>query len=1140
MTDNLAQTIKLQQFASDPKNSSWVFASAGSGKTKVLTDRVLRLLLDNVAPDKILCLTFTKVAATEMQNRINGELAKWVVLDDLELAQKLFDLNGFKPKNSDLKKARILFASTLDAEGKIKIQTIHSFCQSLVKIFPFESGIKPNFEVLEEIQEKLLLQKAEKAVLKNCVLNSELKNLVTKINSKLHEESFSELLSDLLNKKEQLTILKENLGNIDGIIEAIFKKFAVEKNHSETEIADHFFKQIDFYQLSNLALNLEQSGSTKNLESADRIKKFLPNPDLKNFSFYRLAFFTGENEPRKFYGKIASDADFIKCVTNQINLISDFSDQINSLRICNSTALLLKFTDAILENYTDLKSQNALLDYNDLIVETNRLLGNPDFSDWVKMKMDGLFDHILVDESQDTNHQQWNIIKALTEDFFSGISASNKKRTIFIVGDEKQSIYSFQGADANISEEIFAYFSDKLTDNPTRFHKINLDNSFRSLPVILAAVDKVFAGEKEKSAITKVSDFQGHKPIRQGGGLVEIWPQIKSKKTKKVESKTLDYAWQFDFEPQQNYHEKEFLAENIALKIKQFVENKRILNGKTGPLKYSDFMILLRRRTDGFDKILSRFFYQYNIPFNSPSKTAFNDNLLIQDLLAAAKFAVANHDDLNLAALLKSPIFNLSEADIFEICLFKNSHQISFYEALQRLEKFSSCSDHLKNLIEKSQTLNCFEFFNFLLSTKNRQKIISRFGVESAEILDKFTLKIFDFCETLSPNLQKFLDFTAKLNPEISLLGDNQNRVLITTVHSAKGLQAPIVILPDCCFDSNKLRSTKEKISWIDNLPIWCAAKEDENKLLRSARELKKNQAKEEYLRLFYVALTRAEDELYIAGSGNSEDEECWYNLIKKSLEKSLAPNCQKFSFLDPETAKFAADKFEIADEILVIGEKNWLPEVESNLEFKLKTMADIAEPLSSQINAIQAELDQNFATRNLQSTAPKQTDHHKIITTNYPNHHQVNSAQIKGKLIHKILEIFGKNSAADKKWLQQLADQIIAGADFLEIAEKKLIQCEISDFLNSTQFEQIFSGKLHCEIEIAGAQTLKRIDLLVEKENEILIIDYKSDEILPPNIPPHYLTQLQNYRQLVEKIYPHKKVSTAIFWLKFLKLGFC
>ncbi len=736
------------------------------------------------------------------------------------------------------------------------------------------------------------------------------------------------------------------------------------------------------------------------------------------------------------------------------------------------------------------------------------------------MKMDGLFDHILVDESQDTNHQQWNIVKALTEDFFSGISVTNKNRTIFIVGDEKQSIYSFQGAQADISSEIFSYFKEKLRDNPIKFHKIDLSNSFRSLPTILDVVDATFSQEKERNAITKVSDFQGHKAIRQGIGYFEIWPQIKLKKDEKPKTKEKDYEWKFDLNPRENYFAEEFLAQNIAVKIKNWVESGRVLEGRDRSLKYSDFMILLRRRTNGFDRVLQRFFHQYQIPFGGANKIKFADSLIIQDLLACAKFALSPHDDLNLAAVLKSPIFAISEDELLEICLVRNQHKTTIYQALQQLPKFCKTTEILRDLQKKSQQLNCFEFFHFILSQQNRHNIASRFGSQALEILDKFSLKAFDFCNNFSPDLQKFLDFVEKLNPEISFSDADNNQVLITTVHSAKGLQAPVVILPDCCFNTNQLRSTKEKISWIDGLPIWCAAKEEENNLLRSAREIKKHEAKDEYLRLLYVAMTRAENELYIAGSGSTNDEECWYNLVRKSV----ADKCRKTEFFDEKNHQLDVDNFEIVNEVLVIGEQ------ELNFKKGLQNQS-CHESYKIPAAVILKTNSQNFdtSTSSVRRFAQTAEGEERI--------NQISSSQIKGKLIHKILETFGKNYQSSKKWLAEIAQKIIDREEFLSAKEKTAISDEILKFLTSEHFEKLFSGEIKCEVEIAGNSEVRRIDLLVEKENEVLIIDYKSEETLPDKIPQHYIAQLKTYANLVQKIYPQKKIVTAIFWVKFLQL---
>lgn len=1129
MNSNLNNTIKLQQIASNPKNSAWVFASAGSGKTKVLVDRVLRLLLDGIKPDKILCLTFTKVAASEMQNRINSELANWVLLSDKALNEKLFQLTGHRPENKILKKARILFTQILDEESKIKIQTIHSFCQNLVKIFPFEAGIKPNFEVIEEAQEKLLLQKAQKEVLKKAEIQDSLRNIVIKINAKLHEETFAGLISALLNKKEQLAILKENFFGIEGAIDEVFKNFSVVKNSSEEEIFAEFLSTAHvipshdgIHGVLKLTTALEESNLVTNKKIATAIKDFLQNPTLKNFSTYHQAFFTKENEPRKINGKVLENPDLARICQDQRKLIIQFLDRLNSHKICNSTALLLKFVDQILEIYAQLKNQNSLLDYNDLIIETNRLLNNPNFSDWVKLKMDGLFDHILIDESQDTNHQQWNIIKSLTEDFFSGLGATNKDRTIFIVGDEKQSIYSFQGAEPNISQEIFSYFSEKLKDHSNKLLKIDLNSSFRSLETVLKVVDKTFEDEKQQLAITKISDFQGHIAIRDGIGRFEIWPQIK---TKKAEKTAISYEWKVDFSPQENYYEQEFLAEFIALKIKSLVESGYILEGFNRAVKYGDFMILLRNRKNGLDKNLTKFFHKYSIPSASPSKINFADNIIIQDLLAAAKFALFPYDDLNLACLLKSPIFSVNEEELFEICLVKNNNQISIYEAIAHLPKFSKTFQKLADLIKNSQELNCFEFFNSLLNEDNsHKKIISRFDQESLETLDKFILKTFDFCQNFSNDLHKFLDFIEKLNPELSLSNSKNNQVLITTVHSAKGLQAPIVLLPDCCFNFNQLPSSKEKISWMEfngyKLPIWCAKKDEENQLLKNHRQEKNNDAKDEYSRLLYVAMTRAENELYVGGFGSSNDEDSWYNLIKKSV---ISEAWQE-EFLDEESKDLAGDKFEIENVLYGVGEKS-KKEILKQVQDE-DAIRDDGDNTKSDNKEIEY---QNFINNKL------------ITKATQSSQVQINQSQIRGKLIHKILEVIGKNSKEDKEWLMNLSKKIVSNETFLNKESRIEILEMINKFLSSEQFENLFLGEIKCEVPIIGEinnqMVNARIDLLVITENSILIIDYKTDKVAPNKISSEYSQQLKIYEKLIKNLYPNHQIRSAILWLESLRL---
>jgi ATP-dependent helicase/nuclease subunit A len=835
--------------ASDPKNSCWVFASAGSGKTKILVDRVVRLLLADVSPNKIFCLTFTKAAAAEMQERINSRLAELVLVSDEELQKKLQELSGKFPSADLLKKARTLFVKILDDEARVKVQTIHAFCQTLIKIFPFESQVKPSFEILEDSREKLMMQQAQKEVLRNALEDEALRNLVVRINANLHDESLSDLLSGLLDKKEKL----------DFEVTEIYEKLSLSPQDNDQEIFQKFLQKLNHAENLQLALDLENTKLATNQEIANKIRIFCNEPKLENFSTYQSAFFTDKNEPRKIRGKTAES--LMDIALKQCDLISQFSDKINSLNLANDTALLLEFTNYVLASYAKLKQQRALLDYNDLIIETNRLLANPDFSDWVKMKMDGSFDHILIDESQDTNRQQWSIIKALCEDFFSGLSLSNQQRSIFIVGDEKQSIFSFQGAEPDISSEIFSYFKNKFGD---QFKKIELHHSFRSRAEILAAVDKVFLDPERKAAISKASEFSGHLITREGKGLVEIWPKAK----KEIEKQETSYEWQINYQKTEQ-SEQEILAEIISKKITIWAQERQV--------NYGDIMILLRTRTNGFFDELVKSFHRHQIPFTSISRVRFSKSLLIQDLLAAARFVLLPQDDLNLACLLKSPIFDFSEDELLKICLKKNADETTIYKALIG----STTREKLEELIAKSQQVNCFKFFYFILYEQNhRQNFLSYFGHESLEMLDKFIISVSNFCENSSPNLQKFLEFVEEVDPEISLSAVETNRVRISTIHGAKGLQAKIVLLPDCSYDLRRSPSAKEKILWIDGLPIWCAKKSYENKLIRTHREVRLKEIAEESLRLLYVGMTRAEDELYISGFGNSTDPDSWYEIL--------------------------------------------------------------------------------------------------------------------------------------------------------------------------------------------------------------------------------------------------------------------
>jgi ATP-dependent helicase/nuclease subunit A len=1047
----------LQQIASDPENSVWVFASAGCGKTKILTNRVLRLLLNDTPPNKILCLTYTNAGANEMQERIKKTLLNWTIFSDAKLQNELTEISGKNPSKQQLNKARSLLIKILDSENKIKVQTIHSFCQNLIKSFPFEAGVKPNFELLDDNMAKLLLQEAKNLTILQANENKELAEIISNINQKISGEILNEIITKILDKKEKLIFLQNKLADKADLKKLIYTKLGLLTSDDEENIFNNFCKKIQQFNLAKEAEILLNSNNEKHLELAEKINYFLQNQKIENFNFFKNAFLTEKNEVRK---KVIAENEILNSLALEI---IEFNDLFNSLKLAKDNHDILNFCYFILENYQKLKQKKAALDYDDLIIQSNLLLENSKDREFIKRQMDSGFDHILIDEAQDTNSRQWNIIKALSEDFFAGIGAKNNNRTIFVVGDEKQSIFSFQGSNINIGREVFSYFKNLLGD---KLKEINLNLSYRSCLEILAAVDEVFADKNRQAAISKIKNYQNHQAFRGAGGYVEIWPNLKNDKEK--EEKSLD--WKIDFLQEKDEKEAQQMAEIIASKIKNWVFEKRIIAAKNRPVNYGDIMILLRRRNHKFAKYLNKALQNFQIPFASIAKIKFSESLVIQDLLALAKFALLKEDDLNLACLLKSPFFMLSEEELMNLCLKKKENNSSLFAEINDLEIKNS----LHEIIAKSRQLGCFEFFYYLIYQSNLHKnFIAYFDVKTLEIINGFLEIVANFQENYSRNLQHFLQFVSEIDPEIKLEKLDENVVKISTIHSAKGLQAPIVIVPQC---SINLRRNSDKIIYFDFLPIYLSA---ENKITSLKKAEIAHENFQEELRLLYVAMTRPEDEIYLGGFGMDNCHDSWFEIVKNAL-----PNALK-----------EIDFNEIA----------------------------IAKKL------IKKPSEEIFVKEKLIASSPE----------NKGVQQQLNYAIIKGEILHKIFETFGKNYLEDKNWLKNLTQNLINKEFLINENLKAEILLKSFDFLDSKLFTEIFNGKINCEFEIAFQQKLHRLDLLIEREDEVLIIDYKSDEKLMDENLAKYQKQLETYKNAASQVFVNKKIKTALLLINNLELVF-
>lgn len=1064
---------KQQQLASNPKFSSWVFASAGSGKTRILVNRILRLLLNDVSPEKILCLTFTKAGASEMEERINNDLIKWANLDDDSLAKNIREIQGISATSQSINKAKSLIFKMFEGDLSIKIQTIHSFCQTLLKIFSFEANLSPNFEVLEENSQNILIKNSIESLFKKARTDKDLQQLISSIFAIKNYNEIYSIISNIISNRDKLFNSINFYGSIANLTNELYRKCDININDNKEKIVEKFKKDNGKDNISNLILFFTKSKIKSEKNILKNINAFYNNEI--DFEQYYSTFFTSLNKLRKPSKNLSSNPNILEELKQYCKNIQEYLDKIYSVEICHESKIIIYFGYLVINSYDELKNNSNLLDYDDLINKTNELLKNSNFGSWVQMKMDSSYEHILIDESQDTNIKQWQIINLLCDDFFSGVNASKNNRSIFVVGDEKQSIYSFQGAQSDISNKIYQYYHN----NNSKIVKIELNNSFRSAVNILKNVDAVFSQNKYAKSLISSNYYQQHNPIRNIIGKFEIWPQIKNDRN--YDDK------KFDWTNAQNEETsaKELMAINIAKKIKYEVLTMKKLENCSRSVNYSDYMILLRNKINGFDQEIIKAFSKYNIPYSSQSRVNFSDSLIIQDFLSIAKFTININDNLNLAALLKSPIFNLNDRDLVNIISFNKEQNI--ITNISKIKKYYNYYQKLITIKNNAFNLNLQDFYYDILFHSNHEELFCHYyGSQFLEVRDKFYNIVNNYAQNNYNNLQKFIEFIDQCNPQINLKSHDDNSVRIITIHSSKGLQAPIVIIADCSFNSCKLKSSKENISWIENddienlyIPLWISDSKKYNNLANSHKKNSQIKAFDEYLRLLYVAMTRAEDELYIAAFGNDNDENSWYEIIKNSVNKSLYNS-------------------------------NIYDEINSNYN-------KISDKITSE--------NQIFDDINFKKNS-------KICNISPDNENVINFATIKGEIIHKIIDFINQNYHNNHDWLRIQSNNILQKYLILQEEDKKNIINNINQYLSSNFFKDIKNYTIKSEVEVIHNNKLKRIDLIIFKNNTIEIIDFKSDQEILNKISLKYKNQLAIYKESIKNLYPNHLIECYIVWL--------
>lgn len=1097
--------------ALDPAASVFVSANAGAGKTSLLTSRVLRLLLHGVAPSKILCLTFTNAAAAEMTGRILNELGQWVMAQEEVLRGKLQKLTGQVPDEMQLARARSLFATVLEAPDGIRIQTIHGFCQSLLRRFPLEAGIGPHFTVMDTRTQQELLKEARQRLFDRAQRHDpQLRDAISAIARSISESSFQALLEEIVQHNRRFRSLLMPRHAMEQAMADVWRHFSLMPEATLTGlITTHFaYDAQTLAQLRQIAALLLQ-GDDKAQALGQGMADWLEHTGRRDSRYmsYRQLFLTQKNEPRKnLCNKGVLPEELLEVLkTEQVRVVA-FSNACLALEIARRTVQVLHVAEGLLTLYDAQKEARGVLDYDDLIITARKLLQQPGIAPWVLFKLDGGIDHVLVDEAQDTSTEQWQIIDALTQEFFSGLGRKEVDRSLFVVGDEKQSIFSFQGADAAALAHMQHYFSARIKDAALPVYPISLIHSYRSTTQVLNAVDKIFSRPQARSGVIFKEEELVHLITREHPGLVELWPLIEAEEEEGAPSPAAR------------------LARTLAETIHGWLKQGMWLEGKNRFLRAGDIMILVRSRT-GLVGSLVRALKRRGVPVAGQDRMRLGDNLAVQDLMALGQCLLLPEDDLTLVTVLKNPVFNLSEEQLFTLSWQRGG---SVWERLKLYAEsdpaFAQAYTLLAELRARADYLTPYALYAYLLDTRGaRRRFIGRMGQEYNDPIDEFLGQALVYERGHAPSLQGFLHWLVSGDSEIKRdMEQSQDNVRIMTVHGSKGLQAPVVILPDTV----EIPKSKDILLWQEHVfPFWPSTSANDDMLCRQLRQLRKDAELAEYRRLLYVALTRAEDRLYICGATGREKahEQSWYHLIREGLTPMAVPFDMPWGKGMRVGENSSPHKGEVRKgAVMAPPEQNCLhpsppPMGEGNFIFLTQPVP--TEPAPSQ----------PLSPSRLRGEEPAGAS-------------PLGQVQVyqRGTLIHKLLQ-----------YLPEMApEQRTSAARRLALAYAKgwpeeMVQSCMDESLAviaHPDFDFLFMPPSLAEVPVAGCVSMKGRDIAVSGQidrlhigkQDVWIVDYKSN-LMPPaqagDVPVAYLQQMQLYRLLIQRIYPDKSVHCALLW---------
>ena len=1133
--------IDPQILAADPAGSAFVSANAGAGKTKTLVDRVARLLLQRSAPETILCVTYTKAAAAEMQRRLFQQLGRWSMLDDAELEK---ELSAIGEHAGDLSQARTLFARALEAPGGLKIETLHAFCEKLLRRFPLEAGVSPGFRVMDDAAIAEVAAEARETVAQMAMAGqAQVAEAYAAMAVRLDFQSFESMFDTFQTRRESVAAYLERIGGLAGleaeVAEACGLPGGVDPDVVGRAAMDAPALDIDLWRAGAQALAASGPRDQACAAHMAAVAKAASTGDAR-FADALTVFSTSKGEPAKWLDTAAAlkrDPRLHARLLAERDRLFEIDRQVRAATVAQASVQALTLAGVYIQAFDRAKAVRGLLDFTDLVSKAQRLLHAREDAAWVLYKLDGGVEHVLLDEAQDTAPEQWDILQALTGDFFAGVGADRSRtRTVFVVGDEKQSIYSFQGAaPERLSQEADRY--EALAQGVGhRFARVPLVASWRSTPQVLGFVDAVFEPPPRRAALQPRVGPAANELVRhiarraEHQGTIDLWD------LEREEPPEDRRAWDEPLDAETRRGAYRRLAERIADEIARLVADGEQVHDKDQrvyrPAEFGDVLILVRKRKALFTELL-RACKHRGVPVAGADRLVLSEHPVFEDLLALGRLALFPQDDLTLAAVLRSPLCDVDEDSLFRLARAPDGAMrpgALWAELSRRADAqpdWRSALD-LIGWVRNQRTETPFSFYSRLFSRLDldgrsiRRRFLTRLGSEAGDALDEVLAQALAAEARGVFDLERFVDQAGRLDITVKRELDaprepgHGGEVRIMTAHSAKGLEAAIVFLPETV--SGGAPRGSPLFETPDGGFLWCGSRTADCEASASARAQREAKAADEDLRLLYVALTRARDRLVIAGRVHAKADidklKGWWAPIRDAFEHPLlAPAVRQLEIEDRPVRRYGADPRcgarPFIPEDVAATEPSWLRRFAAG-EFEAgRGTASIASPLL-RVSA-PSPLSQSFGLGRFR----------------------------RGELIHRLLQLLP--DLPPEGW-ERAAARLLEKERDLKPDQRAEMAGSALGVLRDPRFAEVFGPGSRAEASVAGGApelpkgyvVSGRVDRMVVTPGRVLVADFKTNRPSPVRIEdadPAYITQIAIYAAVLRAIFPTRDVAAALVW---------